>query len=370
MNVNKTGGVAQYSTSSSPTVRGNLTITAGTMLLQESNYLTVNGDVIIKDDDSIIDGRLNANTANINVGGNWTRETDGEFIPGTGTVRFVGAGAQNLTGSTFNNLVVNNGPSGYATVITENATVNGDLTVLSGKLLLNNAIYMNRSAAGGSFILAKDAILELKGLSNFPANFNTNTIDTLSTVLYSGTIDQNIAPITYGILKVEGSGVKSLLGSTIVKGEFNINSASATVNGKGQTLTIHKSLLNIGTFKPVADGALNPLEGTLVLAKSSYLPMQITGNVTVNNMVVQAGANYNLKSNLEINGNIDIVGTGYVYENPYLPVAERVEDFRNNGTLNADTAVVNISGDFKNAGILKASGTAKFLGTRLQQLSY
>ncbi|WP_439880970.1 T9SS type A sorting domain-containing protein [Pontibacter sp. MBLB2868] len=372
LNINKSGGVAQYSTSGSPVVKGNLTVTAGTMLLQGFNALTVNGNIIIN-----VDGVLNANTANINAKGDWTRATTGKFIPGTGTVSFIGTGAQNLTGSVFNNLVINNGPTGYAKVITSDATINGDLTITSGKLLLSEAIKANRSAAGGVFEVAAGASLELKGADNFPSNFNTNTLASTSKVLYSGTIAQKVRPIVYGKLALlQGQaypktldGASSVLDSLILK-------ADATFNVNNQTLTLHGHFVNDGIFLPgFYDPAVSPT-GTLILARPLVLTgtrKNITGKtLTVNNMIISVAAMYNFSAEkLVINGSIDITGNGDVYAKPDEPNPKDRGFIQANIFSNGffETSVdVEIAGDFKNSGMLFSNGKAKFLGGRKQTI--
>ncbi|MFD2513884.1 T9SS type A sorting domain-containing protein [Pontibacter locisalis] len=370
LEVNKTGGVAQYSTANSPEVRGNMLITTGTMLLQESNTLTVDGNIII-------DGVLNANIANIDVKGDWTRSTAGKFIPGTGTVRFIGAGAQSLTGSVFNNLVINNGPAGYATVITSDAIINGNLTISSGKLLLSEAVKANRSAAGGVFEVAAGASLELKGADNFPANYNTNTLASTSKVLYSGTIAQKVKPVVYGKLALlQGETVsKSLDGATSVLDSL-ILKEDATFDINNQTLTLHGHFVNDGVFSPgIYDQAVSPT-GTLILAKPLVLTgtrKNITGKtLTVNNMIISVAAMYNFSAEkLVINGSIDITGNGDVYAKPDEPNPKDREfkqaSIFSNGFF--ETSVdVEIAGDFKNSGMLFSNGKAKFLGGRKQTI--
>ncbi|MGA2622847.1 MAG: Ig-like domain repeat protein [Bacteroidota bacterium] len=74
-------------------------------------------------------GVLDANGKNITVGGNWTNSA--AFSPGSGTVTLNGSSPQTMSGSTFNNLTVNNA-AGVSLLANEN--VNGTLTVANGSL--------------------------------------------------------------------------------------------------------------------------------------------------------------------------------------------------------------------------------------------
>lgn len=99
--------------------------------------LTVNGDLLISA------GTLDANHLNLELAGNWTNY--GTFVPGTGTVIMNGTSPQNMSGSTFHDLTINNASG--VTLLTDE-TVNNTLSLLSGKVTTGT----NRMivAAGGT----------------------------------------------------------------------------------------------------------------------------------------------------------------------------------------------------------------------------
>ncbi len=379
LTIDKTGGVAQYALGENKTIVGNLFIKNGNLLMQSSNStirkITVNGNVTIGN--SIVtegvttttNGILNSANIDIDLKGNWNKIA-GTFVPGTGTVTLAGVNTQSVSTSEFNNLIVSNNTNVNGAIV-----VNGDVTVQQGKLSLGDRA-LTRSTVGGTFSLAAGASLDLKGADNFPANFNTNLLDTASTVSYSGTIAQQVKSLTYGKLDFTGGGdalPKTLQGATIVKGKLTIDE-SAKLDVSNQTLTLSGSFVIKGTFSPGTYTAPTPPTGTLILANTAGSTKYITGSkLTVNNMVISVGSMYALMAPFfTINGNLDITGDGNVYEFPDNPNPKErgflKTSIPKNGYFVAANAKVDIAGDFRNSGMLFSNGTAKFLGVRKQTI--
>jgi len=99
------------------------TVNSANATAQLANALDVNGDLTINA------GAFDANNLNLNLAGNWSN--NGTFTPGTGTVTMDGANPQTMSGSTFNNLTINNA-SGVNLLTDE--TVNNTLTLLNGNV--------------------------------------------------------------------------------------------------------------------------------------------------------------------------------------------------------------------------------------------
>jgi hypothetical protein len=99
------------------------TVNSANATAKLSNALDVNGNL------DIAAGALDANNLNLNLAGNWTN--NGTFTPGAGTVTMDGASPQTMSGSTFNNLTINNASG--VTLLT-NETVNNTLSLLSGNV--------------------------------------------------------------------------------------------------------------------------------------------------------------------------------------------------------------------------------------------
>lgn len=92
---------------------------------------------------------LTMGTGQLNVAGNWTKT--GTFVPGTGTVNFVGSTAQSVTGTgtnAFYNATVNNSSTGLTLGIP--ATVSNSLTMTAGNIATTgtNLLTLGVSAPG------------------------------------------------------------------------------------------------------------------------------------------------------------------------------------------------------------------------------
>jgi len=141
-----TGGTLQIggaSTSGSPVIRVNssvpvynLTVNAtGTPTAKLLSNLTVLGDVTFG-----ANSQLDANSLNLNVGGNWINNGGALVSLLSGTVTFNGNVSQNILGSTatsFNNVTLNNS-NGLTLGGSVNATVNGVLNFTSGVITTGN----------------------------------------------------------------------------------------------------------------------------------------------------------------------------------------------------------------------------------------
>jgi len=141
-----TGGTLQIggtSTSGSPAIRinssvpvYNLTVNnTGTPTAKLLSNLTVLGDVTFG-----ANSQLDANSLNLNVGGNWINNGGALVSLLSGTVTFNGNVSQNILGSTatsFNNVTLNNS-NGLTLGGSVNATVNGVLNFTSGVITTGN----------------------------------------------------------------------------------------------------------------------------------------------------------------------------------------------------------------------------------------
>jgi len=131
---NVTGGTLQIGNASTPAAQiiminsatpiFNFTVNSANATAElATNALDVNGNLAVNA------GALNANNLNINLAGNWTN--NGSFTAGSGTVTMNGASPQTMSGSTFNNLTINN--SSGVTLLTDE-TVSNTLTLTSGNI--------------------------------------------------------------------------------------------------------------------------------------------------------------------------------------------------------------------------------------------
>ncbi len=285
-------------------------------------------------------GTFSIGASTITIQQNWTKAPGAIFDAGTSTISFIGNTSQPIPSATFNHLIINKGASSPIAPA-GNVTVNADLDIRSGILNLGNYT-INRSAAGGRFMMGSAATLSLEG-SNFPTSYNNYMLDKASTVIYQGSTAQGINGVTYGNLKISngGTNAKQLLAATMVGGNLTIDNG-ASLNGNGQTLTLQGDFNQNGTFS--AGTAYS--EGTLVLATNGGTQKSLLGNITLNNWLLEEGASYKI-----VDGDITIKG-----------------DFTNQGSVDALNRSIFFEGDFLNTGILKSSGNTVFAGTRLQNI--
>jgi hypothetical protein len=132
---NVTGGTLQIGNSNTPAsqiIKINSTVPIFNFAVNSTNSPSaqlVTNSPAVKGNITISGGTLDANNLAISIAGNFSNS--GTFTPGSGTVTFNGSGTQYLTANTsttFNNLTVNSGSTLIETVAADNVTVSGTLT--------------------------------------------------------------------------------------------------------------------------------------------------------------------------------------------------------------------------------------------------
>lgn len=128
-NLTLSGSATKTLQAATTTISGNLTL-SGTASATAVVGLTVNGDFTIGSGPAV----FSASTFTHNLKGNWSNS--GTFNANTSTFNMNGTSAQTMSGSTFNNLTINN-----AAGVTLNGagTVNGTLTLTTGNLTLGSS---------------------------------------------------------------------------------------------------------------------------------------------------------------------------------------------------------------------------------------
>lgn len=321
----KSTGLA--TTSTALTINGNLTLLTPGGNLTTGGSLTVGGNVVVSTGTI-----LNTPSSNISVGGDW--QVNGTFLAGTGTVNFNGTGAQQMTGSTFNNITVTK-PAASILTVNGNLSINGDLNITSGTVDVNTQ-NVTRTTIGGMATLGATATARFSGTGLQILNFAGLVAHPSSTVEYYGTSARPIPPITFGNLIISngGSNAKTMSAATTVLGDLTINA--------GATLVIPATTLNVAG-NITADGTFDASTGTLILDGASKTIWE-SGTVNYKNVVVNGS--YTVTS-----GNLNFAG--------HLQI---------NGSLDLGNATVNSSGDLTNSGSLFSSGTVTFLGTQVQTI--
>jgi hypothetical protein len=141
-NLTLSGGGTKTMPGTAMTIAGNFTM-SGTATATAGNALTVNGNFTIGSGATFTAGSFTHN-----LKGNWSNS--GTFDAGTSTFVMNGTSAQTMSGSTFNNLTINNAAG--VTLLTAE-TVNGTLTLTNGTLTLNGnnlTIGPSGTISGGS----------------------------------------------------------------------------------------------------------------------------------------------------------------------------------------------------------------------------
>jgi hypothetical protein len=213
----------------------NLTITDGTLEIDNNRLLDARGDVTIATSTNV--GILSVNTPNseITVGGNWTQGTNGIFLHGNSTVVFnSGAGSATITPLTsdFYNIVFNNT---LTTFYLSGNTINidGKFDILAGTVSpsTNNYNYYvlgDIDFSGGEFTPTQGGV-------------------TAGTIYLNG-IDQSITSGAFHHLQVSGSGTKTLIDSASTSGTTTIYSVLTANTGCSIDFNGNVNITTTGTF--------------------------------------------------------------------------------------------------------------------------
>jgi hypothetical protein len=282
------------------------TATGGTKTL--AGTTTVNS-VLTVGASSTID--LGSQTLNL-AGTGTPLVVNGTFTPSTSTVVYNFNGAQNIAGTTYNNLQT---ATGGTKTLAGTATVNSVLTVGGGTTLDLGSQTLNLAGAGTPLVIT-----------------GTLTVST-STVIYNNTGGaQNIVALTYNNLQTANSGTKTLAGTTTVSSVLTVG-ASSTLNLSSQTLNLSGSgtpLVISGTFTPSTSTVVYNFNGAQNIVAATYNNLQtatggtktLAGTATVNSVLtVGASTVLDLSSQtLNLAGN----GTPFVITGTFTPSTSTV----------------------------------------------
>ncbi|MBL0745847.1 T9SS type A sorting domain-containing protein [Chryseolinea lacunae] len=318
--IDKTAGLATIN--SAVAIGRNVTVTAGE--LDNHAATTIAGNV------TIAPGGILDNSNTLTVGGDWLN--NGSFVANGGQEIFDGAGAQSISSSTFNDLVINK-PVGTTATLTGNIAIHGDLTVASGTFDIKT-FDSNRTVQGGTITLAAPATF-IVGANNSPLNFSNGTLDVASTVIANGVNPQFIFGLEFGNLIFRNGGLKTLVSPINVKGTLTIESG-ATFDGGAETLTLNGNWVNNGTYIPSAGTTLQ-----------SGVGKTISGNTTFNKVIISGS--YSNLADITYNDVLHITSTGSIVSGAGI--------------------FTTLNGDLINNGILNTLGTTTFTGNVQQTLS-
>jgi hypothetical protein len=230
--------------------------------------ISLGGDIVTNNELKLISGTFNAGAYTITANGRWFDIPQG-FVPETSTVIFTGASgavpARKIPTESFYNLVIE------APGLTMESDVDATLTI-AGHFHVNAGTFvhdvgtgtLNGNTAGNCFVVADNATLKILS-ANFEdkyVGFESVLFAPNSTVVYGGSVPQNIALYDYGQLSFDGGSTKTTLGETNVLGNLT-NLGGATDNLALLAGSVFRVLgdLNMGPATITADAGLFRLDG-------------------------------------------------------------------------------------------------------------
>ncbi|NEM96261.1 T9SS type A sorting domain-containing protein [Pontibacter burrus] len=291
--INKAAGTANYTATIPQGISGNLSVVnAGTLNLNMPT-LTIGGGV------NLTAGALHANASTIDLKGNWTTANLTSFVPGSSTVIFSGSANQRVSATNFHHLQKT---TANTLTTTGNSTIGGNLTLLSGIMVLDGHT-LNHGGTNGALALADNATLRVQGAAAFPANFANYSLGQQSTAIYSAT-GAGIAGVTYGNLSLQNGSTGALLGDTRVANQMQLASG-AVLNDAPATLTLNRDLQNSGTI----NAPNTNLVFTSASAQLGTFPG--AGSATIRNATIEAGASLNVSQSLTLYGNLTNNGNSF-----------------------------------------------------------
>jgi hypothetical protein len=203
------------------------------------------------------------NNGTINLSGDWTN--GGTYTSASGTVEYLGAGAQSVAGLNYHHLLLST--SGTKTLAASTA-VAGNLTLSGTAAVVDNGFQITGNGSGTMTMAAGNTLtLGSAGTATlFPTNFTNGntTLSAGSTVIYNSDQAQTIS----------GTPTYSHLTLTATSAVTKTVDAALTVNGD---LTVNaNNTLNDGGFQITGNAG-----GTLTLAAGTTLTLGTAGSATV-----------------------------------------------------------------------------------------
>jgi hypothetical protein len=315
------------------------TTTAGTLTFAPTataNFtLTVSGDISIASNGSFtVTNYSGYNAHTLNIGGNLTVNGTFNMISGTDDyagVVFNGSAQQTISGDgatcTLYSLTASNTNSaglvlGRNVVMSPATSYNltPSVTVTANDIFDLSSYTCDRSVSGnGTFAVNAGATLMIGGTNTFPANYNTNTLNSTSTVEYYGTA-QTVRALTYGNLTLSGSDVKTLAGTTSIVGDltvsggtFDLASYTANRSAAGGTLTVSNgATLKIGGTGTIPSNYSTHSIGstsTIEYAGTDQSVAVLNSSQDYGNLTISGSGTKTLAGSETVSGTLSVQGT-------------------------------------------------------------
>lgn len=323
--INGAGSVK--SLSANTTIRGNVTVTSGTLDLgiYTANRLFAGGTFSV------------AAAGYSKLAGTFpTNYTTYTFSTGS-TVEYYGSNAQTVSNRTYYNLIINK--SGATATLAGNTTSSGTLTVTSGSTLnigtytltVSGNLVDNGTISGTTGpILLSGATKTIDGSGQITSTGtitisggNKTILSTANLTITAGTIAINTA------ITVTNNGAVTTNASGGITGA---DASSTWVNATNSTLNIFGPLLAAGTL--TASAAPNTINYDGTSAQT------VKGTVYNNLIITKSSSTGTVDANTSVNSNLTIAS----------------------GTLDGSTFTLNVAGNIANAGTLTSSGLVQITG--------
>lgn len=252
------------------TIKGNLSINTNVVLKINANNLLVSGNITSS-------GTVDMTSGEVYVGGNWTG--GGAFTYGTSTVYYNGSGDQSVMPATYYHLTINNSGSSSIVDMSGSYTINAELKILDGTVIMGSIIAHNATTIEQGAIVNVGATvpefadnLFIKGTINFTNTTGTKTFYNI-TVNSGGTWNNNSDANFYIAGDIVNNG--TWYGCSGTGSTYYLQGTNKTLSGTGSidmprvnvasgasysnltTLTISTELSGAGSFTNGANATLN-----------------------------------------------------------------------------------------------------------------
>ncbi len=326
------GSVGAYSITGSLSLAGIAFVmnnSLSTLTISAATTLTATGDLTISGAGGVV-----INTGNINVNGNILLTNTANNGGGTTTINIVGAGNENMDGSTLivnesrlpmidinktggtlsllgnisfsNNVTYTAGTinAGASTCyIVNNLTMTGSFSLFNLTILAGGNTTV--TVASGSTVTATNT-LDLENGANF-IMINTGTIAVQGNIIDNNT---NLAGGGTGTILINGAGAQSIAAPGVIdEGRF----PAVTISKTGGTLSFPSLITVVGNWTYTA-GTLDVTTNNSTVVFENTLT--ITGSHTLNNITFDGSNNFTFTTavgtTLTVSGTMNMIGTGNI----------------------------------------------------------
>lgn len=278
-----------------------LSITNGTLVMDNGMRLTVAGDVEVGTGTNTGILTVNNPSTVIEVGGSWTRGTNSIFLAGGSTVAFNSSnGVATITPRTskFHHVVFDNNATIF-TLVGSPLYFDGNVTIQNGTVTPFAANY----------------VYEMKGdFTNVNGTFSASAV-TGGRVELNGASNQNVDGLSFNHLTVAGSGVKhfgkdiAIAGNTVVSSTMSANAGSVIDFNGNMTISAGGTFADGGGTHTFAgstwtgDGTYNGT-GTILFDGAAA---QTINSGTFHNLTVNGTAGiFSINNNITVNHDMTI----------------------------------------------------------------